>query len=430
MIQQGSFDCTKTELDMESIPPTMTTMQGTQWNDYHPIASLDSHHAPIEFLIPPHTEFYTDLSQAYLYIKFRILQQTGEDLETDAKVFPINNFFHSMFSGIDLYINNKLITNNSDTYPYRAYLENLFSYGSDVKDNQLKAAEFWSEDEAGAFEDITNASITDRGKRVAKSKSVELQGKLHLDLAMQEKYLPNGLEFKLRLNRSSPQFCLMSDNYPAKIKIDTAILRVRNVQLLPAISNELNQTIAHHNAKFPIRRVEVKTFTISSGTRSKIEDHLLTGQLPKRVFIGLVTNEAFNGNSDTNPFFFQHFNLSKMDVTCDGHSVYGKPFEPRFENDQYLRSFLSVYQALASQNQVQNCNIDYEDYKGGYCFWGYDLTPDQAADQSHLHPIKTGNLRLELQFATSLDKTINVLVYAEFDNLIEINGLREVTTDY
>ena len=60
---------------------------------------------------------------------------------------------------------------------------------------------------------------------------------------MQEKYLPNGLEFKLRLNRSSPQFCLMSDNSPAKIKIDTAILRVRNVQLLPAISNELNQTI-------------------------------------------------------------------------------------------------------------------------------------------------------------------------------------------
>ena len=119
-----------------------------------------------------------------------------------------------------------------------------------------------------------------------------------------------------------------------------------------------------------------------------------------------------------------------MDVTCDGHSVYGKPFEPRFGNDQYLRSFLSVYQALASQNQVQNCNIDYEDYKGGYCFWGYDLTPDQAADQSHLHPIKTGNLILELQFATSLDKTINVLVYAEFDNLIEINRLREVTTDY
>ena len=77
-MQQGSRDCTKTELDMESIPPTMTTMKGTQWNDYHSIASLDSYQAPIEFVIPPHTEFYTELSQASLYIKFRILQQTGE----------------------------------------------------------------------------------------------------------------------------------------------------------------------------------------------------------------------------------------------------------------------------------------------------------------------------------------------------------------
>ena len=78
---------------MESIPPTMTTMQGTQWNDYSPIASLDSYHAPIEFVIPPHSEFYTDLSQAYLYIKFRVLQQPGEDLDTGAKVFQLTTFF-------------------------------------------------------------------------------------------------------------------------------------------------------------------------------------------------------------------------------------------------------------------------------------------------------------------------------------------------
>ena len=53
---------------------------------------------------------------------------------------------------------------------------------------------------------------------------MELQGKLHLDLAMQEKYLPNGLEFNRRRNRSFPQSCLMSDDSPAKSKIDTVIL--------------------------------------------------------------------------------------------------------------------------------------------------------------------------------------------------------------
>ena len=37
---------------------------------------------------------------------------------------------------------------------------------------------------------------------------------------------------------------------------------------------------------------------------------------------------------------------------------------------------------------------------------------------------------MELQFATTLAKTINVFVYEEFDNLIERNGIREVSTNY
>ena len=283
MLQIGSCDCTKTELDLKSNPPTMTTMQDTQCVDYHPIASLDSYHAPTEFTVPPHTEFHTDLSQTYLYVKFRILKETGEDLDGDPKVYPVNNLFHSMFSGIDLYLNNKLVNKKSDTYPYRAYIENLFSYGSDLKENQLKAAEFWYEDEPKKFEDITDATITARGTPVGRSKVVELQGRLYLDLAMQEKYLPNGIEMKLRLSRSSPRFCLMADECPSKIKIDTAILTVRYVQLLPTIANDLNQTVAQHNAKLPIRRVEVKTFTIGTGLRSKTEDHLFQEQLPKRL---------------------------------------------------------------------------------------------------------------------------------------------------
>ena len=434
MIQIGSCDCSKTEIEMESVPPTMTTMEDTQWTDYHPIASLDSHHAPIEFVIPPQTENYTDLSQTYLYLRCRILQAgVGNDLEANKKVAPVNNFFHSMFSSIDLYLNNKLVTSNMDTYPYRAYLENLFSFGSDVKQNQLKAGEFWYQDETTKFRDWESKAIKARIAAVAENKSFELMGRLHLDLAMQEKYLPNGIEIRLRLNRASPQFCLMvgeDDAYPSVVKIDVAKVSVRTEQLLPAITNDLNQTIAQKQAKFPIRSVEVKTFTINAGLRSKIEDHLFQGQLPKRLFIGMVTNEEFNGSYASNPFKFSHFRLSKLDVTCDGHNIYGRPFEPNFNDDQYLRSYMSLYQALSSQNQVQNCNISLQDYKDGYCFWGFDLTPDQGADQNHLHPLKTGNLRLELQFARPLDFTLNVIVYAEFDNLIEINGLREVTTDY
>ena len=175
-----------------------------------------------------------------------------------------------MFSSIDLYLNYKLVTSNTDTYPYRAYIENLFSYGEDIKLNQLKAGELWDEDEIFKFENFESGPVKDRMKLTAESKSVEAMGRLHLDLAMQEKYLPNGIELKVRLNRASSQFCLMlgeDDPYPVVVKIDTATSSVRHVQLLPAIANDLNQNIARHNAKFPIRRVEVKTFTIGAGMR-------------------------------------------------------------------------------------------------------------------------------------------------------------------
>ena len=421
MFQQDSVECSKSELEMQTVPPTMTTMIQTKMEMYHPIASLDSYHAPIEFVVPAQTEYYTDLSQSNLYLKFRILKEDGSNLDDDQKAGPINNFLHSMFNGIGLFLNNKLVTSSMDTYPYRAYIENLFSYGSDVKSNQLKAGEFRYPDAAGKFEDHDSATVKARNVAVGKSIPVELWGRLHLDLAMQEKYLPNGIEIKIRLSRASPRFCILSDD-PCVVKIDEAALEVRHIQLLPAISNELNQSIVHHNAKFPIRRVEVKSFTIGTGLRSKVEDHLFQGQLPKRIFIGMVTNETFNGAYNRNPFVFQPFNLSKLDVSCDGQSIYGKLFEPKFESNNYLRSYMSIYQALG--NQLQNCNIDYKDYKSGYCFWGCDLTPDQGADQGHLHPIKTGNLRLELQFASTLDSTINVIVYAEFDNRIDINIIR------
>ena len=64
-------------------------------------------------------------------------------------------------------------------------------------------------------------------------------------------------------------------------------LHVRNVELLPVVANDLNQVIAQQNMKIPIRKVEVKTFTIGNGIQSKVEDHLFQGQLPKRVFIAI-----------------------------------------------------------------------------------------------------------------------------------------------
>jgi hypothetical protein len=59
---------------------------------------------------------------------------------------------------------------------------------------------------------------------------------------------------------------------------------------------------------------------------------------------------------------------------------------------------------------------------------GFDLTPDMS-EVGAFQLIKQGNLRVEIHFAEALTTTINVIMYAEFDNVIGIDRNRQVLFD-
>ena len=44
--------------------------------------------------------------------------------------------------------------------------------------------------------------------------------------------------------------------------------------------------------------------------------------------------------------------------------------------------------------------------------------------------VKSGSLRLEVQFDQALARTINVIVYAEFQSLIQVDAHRNVICDF
>jgi hypothetical protein len=67
---------------------------------------------------------------------------------TTAKIYTAvnNNFLHSLFSQCTSFLNGVQITQASDIYPYRAYLESLFTYSTDATNSHRKMA-FWQLDE-------------------------------------------------------------------------------------------------------------------------------------------------------------------------------------------------------------------------------------------------------------------------------------------
>ena len=52
--------------------------------------------------------------------------------------FQVNNILHSLFSSVNVKLNNADVNPNSDYYPYKAYVANLLSYSDTAKSSWMQ----------------------------------------------------------------------------------------------------------------------------------------------------------------------------------------------------------------------------------------------------------------------------------------------------
>jgi hypothetical protein len=183
-------------------------------------------------------------------------------------------------------------------------------------------------------------------------------------------------------------------------------------------------------ATYPIRRCETRTAVIERGVLSKTLANICTGQLPRRVVVGLVANTAYNGNRTENPFNFQHYNLNYIALYSDGELRPNLPLTPDFANNLYLESYMSLFVATDKLNRDEGLIITRSDYSQGYALYAFDLSADQSADATHFDTIKAGNFKIDLKFAEATPHAINVVVRLEFDSTVRIDRNKNVILDY
>ena len=256
-----------------------------------------------------------------------------------------------------------------------------------------------------------------------------LTGGLRVDLFEQSRYLANGISMKLRLHRQKDEFLLMAAANTFKIQVTEAFLTVRKVKVSPGVQLGHTDALMKGPAKFPITRKECKILAIPAGFQSFVKDNIFLGQLPKRLVVGMVHNEGFAGAVGRNPYNFEHFNVSYIQLYTDGEPVLSKPLKLNVGEEKYLDAFETLYNSFDKLNGEKSSIIKREDWSRGYSLFSFDLTPDYD-DEDHYPLIRHGNLRLEMNFGTTLPHTINIIVYAEFDNIIEINNNRNIQFDY
>jgi hypothetical protein len=147
----------------------------------------------------------------------------------------------------------------------------------------------------------------------------------------------------------------------------------------------------------------------------------------------MIPNDAFSGNKRKNPFKFDHNNLNYIALYMDGMQIPSIAYKPDFTNKLYMKEYLGLFESLNELSTDTTLILNKNQWANGNTIFGFNLSPDladQCSKVGFLNLIKSGNLRVEMKFSQALSKTINVLLFCEYDNIIEIDQTRTPITNY
>ena len=175
---------------------------------------------------------------------------------------------------------------------------------------------------------------------------------------------------------------------------------------------------------YPTVRSEIATFNMQGNQQRYECNNLFQGRIPNRVIVELVLSEAFNGNVARYPFCFQKFGVSSIRQPVRGEEYPYKTLELVHNDDtQDLRGYYRFLQATGCLCKHQGNMIRREDWaQGKNCtLFVFDNAAKGCLDSPGLNPKQSGELKIVLNFSVPPGENITVILYGEFENLLEID---------
>jgi hypothetical protein len=237
-----SLECTKYELDLFTVPPTQTSIEEGFYDDLPPQTSFDTS-KNIRFDITGDSVHYLNLAETEIHITGKIVKKANHEegfADTD-KIGVVNNFLSSLFKQGTVSVSNVPTENTQTEYAHRAYFENLISFNKLEKISNLEGDVFEKDDSKKfntfnvAVNEDRNLGFVARRKKFIDGKTVQLQGKLHLDFLNLNHYMVNSLGFHIILTKSKPDFYLLGAGEDYFFLFESVILRIRRQVISPSV---------------------------------------------------------------------------------------------------------------------------------------------------------------------------------------------------
>ena len=375
------------------------------------------------------------------------IEGTGTEVPVGSKKYfcALENIpLWMLFSQLDIKLNGTQVNTTSNLYPVRCYLETMLSHTARSKHEQL-ITEGYFKDTAKYMDPseencLKNVGFQNRGKLIAESRYFELYGRIHADILNISKLIPNNVDIELTFYRSKVPFSMSAWMDASKTRLPHAPgakeydIELQDVSVqcerFYVDSDEMARfetRLLHETAKYQIVRTQLYTYVLPEGLTNKTIDSLFGNQIPKRITMCMNTNTAMSGNLTKNPLNFQHFDITRIALFRDGDAM--QPWEMKFSPISSERRIVQAYTRMFEGLNLLNADIDtsisINDFANGYCFFVMDLTNDgNASSPIYLNPVNYGDIRMELTFGTPTPEPINVMLFCEYDGVIQMDRSR------
>jgi hypothetical protein len=312
---------------------------------------------------------------------------------------------------------------------YKAYLDAELSLPKSAKETYLTSAGYYTDEDQDA---ALNAGFTSRQELFQRSRTVQLISKIDVDIFNQPNYMISGIEIEIEITPNDTNFCILEPTATAtayRLEIMNLRLYVKSLELMSGLAYDISQKLEKSPARYAIRRTSVKSHFISEN-RTEFSTLLFSEQVPRRVVVGLLSNDRYIGNKGLSPFKFMPFDVRELTLYANGRTYPSNLYNLDYGNNKYTRAFHDTCEALGFANSVESNGINIKKYKEGWCIYVFNLT-NSGEDNPCFDLITEGSCNINIKFSNPVPAGGIVLIaLAERDSLLFIDRNRSVVSDY
>jgi len=421
---------------------------------YVKIAPFNTGINPVDFQIDPQPDFI-DLNDSYIELELVLKKDNNTNLVIADRILPVNNLAHSLFKQIIVRLNGTLISPQTDTYHHKAFIEQILNNDRADGENLLPCQGWFNSlnvpDEADTaltatqveighadylpLPEDTKIAIQNRVKYLD-GKRVTLRFKPFLEVFHLSKLLIPGVQLQMQMYFNNPSLWSVVYGGARSLRLTEADVNVRlflaQVRVTPSVYRELMESMKTGIVNYPTVRSEIRTYSHANPERYFECNNPFRNQLPNRVIVGLLRQDAFNGDAGRYPFSYQKFNLSSIKQLVSGEEYPYETLELQHDDDSKdLRGYYRFLQATGSLCRHKGNMVRASDWgQGKKCtLFVFDNAANGCLNSSVLNPKQSGELRLVINFGDAPGANLIVLVYGEFENSMEADRNKTITYD-